>query len=166
MGISNTILQNLTKRNIDTFRHYAKIHMIRGKSKDDKYRLRLDNGSMIGRIEESNGSCLIHFFDSYDNRLRFSYKTNDAIDKVKSIAQRVKSGKVRSIKNFEPPKYYTTPKIIRSHKTTRIFQPINLAKGEYREITNKEISGRIITGYRKMNIYSGESDKWQYKVAA
>ncbi len=165
MGVINTILNKLSEENLTIIRHHADIHIIRSRRGNSR-NLRLNNSSLIGRIKESNTNYQISFFNNYKNRLRFSSQTNNSIDKVKSIAQDVKSGKIRDIKNFEPPKYYTTPKSIRSHKTTRIFQPINIADGEYWEITNKEISGRIITGYRKMNIYSGESDKWQYKAAA
>ena len=166
MELTNTILHSLTRRNIDTFRHCVNIHIVHNRNRKRDYTLRLNNGSIIGEIKKSNDNYQISFFNNYNNRMRFSQKTNNTIDKVKTISQDVKSGKIRNIKNFEPPKYYTTPKRIRTHKTTRIFQPIDLIKGEYWEITNKEIGGRIITGYRKVNIYSGESDKWQYKAAA
>ncbi len=97
---------------------------------------------------------------TFSNRLKGTYNI---------VLERIKNIKSKEVKNFVEriPRYYTRPKkILKNHRNTRIFQPIEPKQGEYWEITNRKMNGRIITGYRRVNIYSGESNKWQYKIAA
>jgi len=116
--------------------------------------------TILSNLTEKELNNIKNHIHTFSNRLRGAY--NIALERVKEI-------KSRKVKKFMDgvPIYHTHPqRILKNHGNTRIFQPINLKKGEYWEIINREINGRIITGYRRVNIYSGASNKWQYKMAS
>jgi len=163
VGNLNTILY-LNEEGLRTFRKYADVHIVYNRNeKEEKYKIRLNNGSIIGGIMEVSGKFLVYFLDDYSHRSRFSLDMGNSMDKVISIAQDVKSGK---LKNFieQIPKYHTKPK--RRHKNTRIFHPIDISKGEYLEVTYREINGRSISRYRKVNIYCEEPKIRTQRMAA